>query len=164
MEHTDKDQGEQDWTTNKKRRRGVEEDMDQDVEVSATCRKFGIILGAFRTEVEVLAELHLMYPWINLTRRTNGAGSAILITKDDRTRTRVVHVPITALFRATVVHIQYVLKKVLFRTRVVHVPITALFRDTVVHIRYVLKKVLFRTRVVHVPITALFRATVVHSP
>ena len=86
MEHTDKDQGEQDWTTNKKRRRGVEEDMDQDVEVSATCRKFGIILGAFRTEVEVLAELHLMYPWINLTRRTNGAGSAILITKDDRTR------------------------------------------------------------------------------
>ena len=62
MEHTDKDQGEQDWTVNKKRRRGVEEDMDQDVEVSATCRKFGIILGAFRTEVEVLAELHLMYP------------------------------------------------------------------------------------------------------
>ena len=86
MEHTDQDQGEQDWTANKKRRRGVEEDMDQDVEVSATCRKFGIILGAFRTEVEVLAELHLMYPWINLARRTNGAGSAILITKDDRTR------------------------------------------------------------------------------
>ena len=60
--------------------------MDQDVEVSATCRKFGIILGAFRTEVEVLAELHLMYPWVNVTRRTNGAGNAILITKDDRTR------------------------------------------------------------------------------
>ena len=60
--------------------------MDEDVEVSATCRKFGIILGAFRTEVEVLAELHLMYPWIQLTRRTNGAGSAILITNDDRSR------------------------------------------------------------------------------
>ena len=86
MEHTNKDQGEQDWTVNKKRRRGVEEDMDQDVEVSATCRKFGIILGAFRTEVEVLAELHLMYPWVNMTRRTNGAGNDILITKDDRTR------------------------------------------------------------------------------
>ena len=38
------------------------------------------------------------------------------------------------------VHIRYVLKKVLFRTRVVHVLITALFRATVVHIRYVLKK------------------------
>ena len=86
MEHTDQDQGDQDWTVNKKRRRGVEDDMDEDVEVSATCRKFGIILGAFRTEVEVLAELHLMYPWIQLTRRTNGAGSAILITKDDRSR------------------------------------------------------------------------------
>ena len=56
------------------------------MEVSATCRNFGIILGAFRTEVEVLAELHLRYPWIQLTRRTNGAGSAILITKDDRSR------------------------------------------------------------------------------
>ena len=27
-----------------------------------------------------------MYPWIQVTRRTNGAGSAILITKDDRSR------------------------------------------------------------------------------
>ena len=58
--------------------------MDEDVEVSATCRKFGIILGAFRTEVKVLAELHPRYPWIQL--RTNGVGSAILITKYDRSR------------------------------------------------------------------------------
>ena len=58
-------------------------------------------------------------------------------------------------------------KKVLFRTRVVHVPITALFRATVVHSPYVQVTALFRATVVHSPyvqITALFRATVVHSP
>ena len=77
------DQGNEDWTVNKKRRRGVEE--DEVMEEGVTGRKFGIILGGFRTEVEVLAELHLRYPWIQLTRRINGTGSAILITKDDRT-------------------------------------------------------------------------------
>ena len=60
---------------------------DEVMEEGVTGRKFGIILGGFRTEVEVLAELHLRYPWIQLTRRINGTGSAILITKDDRTTT-----------------------------------------------------------------------------
>ena len=86
MEHTIQDQGNKDWTVNKKRRRGVEDDENEDMEVGVTCRKFGIILGGFRTEVAVLAELHLRYPWIQLTRRINGAGSALLITKDDRSR------------------------------------------------------------------------------
>ena len=58
---------------------------DEAIEEGVTGRKFVIILGGFRTEVEVLAELHLRYPWIQLTRRINGTGSAILITKDDRT-------------------------------------------------------------------------------
>ena len=83
MARTIIDQGNEDWTVNKKRRRGVEE---VDTEQGDACRKFGIILGGFRTEVEGLAELHLKYPWIQLTRRTNGAGNAILITKDDRSR------------------------------------------------------------------------------
>ena len=48
--------------------------------------KFGIILGDFRTEVQVMAELHLRYQWVQLTRRTNGAGNAMLIVKDDRLR------------------------------------------------------------------------------
>ena len=56
------------------------------MEEGVACRKFGIILGGFRTEVEVMAEIHLRYPWIQLTRRSNGAGSALLITKDDRSR------------------------------------------------------------------------------
>ena len=86
MARTIIDQGNEDWTVNKKRRRGVEEDKNEDMEEGAACRKFGIILGGFRTEVEVLAELHLTYPWIQLTRKTNGAGNAILITKDDQSR------------------------------------------------------------------------------
>ena len=45
---------------------------NEDMEEAAKCRKFGIILGGFRTEVEVLADLHLRY--------------AILISKDDRSR------------------------------------------------------------------------------
>ena len=59
---------------------------DEEMGEVGACRKFGIILGEFRTEVEVLADLHLKYPWIQPTRRMNGAGSAILITKDDRSR------------------------------------------------------------------------------
>ena len=87
MEHTIKDQGNEDCTANKKRRRGVEENGNNvDMEEGTTCRKFGIFLGDFRTEVEVLPELHLTYPWAQLTRRISGAGNAILITKDDRSR------------------------------------------------------------------------------
>ena len=84
MARTIQDQGNEDWTVTKKRRRGVEENGNEEMEEGATCRKFGIILGGFRTEVQVLAELHLRFPWIQLTSRVNGAGSAILITKDDR--------------------------------------------------------------------------------
>ena len=56
-----------------------------DIKKETTYQKFNIILGDFRTQVEVLAELHLTYPWVQLTRRINCAGNAILITKDDRT-------------------------------------------------------------------------------
>ena len=59
---------------------------NEDMEEGAMCRKFGIMLGCFHTEVEVLADLHLRYPWVQLTRRINGAGNAILIAKDDRSR------------------------------------------------------------------------------
>ena len=37
-------------------------------------------------EVEFLAELQLRYPWVQLTTRINGAGNAMLIAKDDRSR------------------------------------------------------------------------------
>ena len=87
-------------------------------------------------------------------------------------RTTVVHapyVPIAVLFRTMAVYIRYVLITVLFRTTVVHspdVPITVLLRTTVVYLRYVLT-VLFRTTVVYfryVLVTVLFRTTVVHNP
>ena len=64
----------------------MEDEGNEDMGEGDACRKFGIILGEFRTEVEVLAELHLKYPWIQLTRRMNGTGSAILITRDNRSR------------------------------------------------------------------------------
>ena len=42
----------------------MEEDGDNvGMEEGATCQKFGVILGCFRTEVEVLAELPLGYLW-----------------------------------------------------------------------------------------------------
>ena len=66
MTHTIQDQG---LVCNKKRRRGEEEDgNNEDTEEAATCRTFGIILGCFRTEMEVLADFHLRYPWVQLTR------------------------------------------------------------------------------------------------
>ena len=37
-------------------------------------------------EVKVLADLHLRYQWVQLTRRISCAGNAILIVKDDRCR------------------------------------------------------------------------------
>ena len=81
MAHTIQGQGNEDWTVTKKKRRGVEKDgNNEEMEEGAACRKFGIILGGVRMEVEVLAELHLRYPWIQLTRRIDGEGIAILIT------------------------------------------------------------------------------------
>ena len=53
--------GNESWTVNKKRRRGEEEDGEQ-TETVETFRKFGINLGSFRTEADILAELHLKYP------------------------------------------------------------------------------------------------------
>ena len=47
------------------------------------CRKFVIELGDYRTEPEVLAELHLRYPWVKLGRR-NGVSSNS--TMDERSR------------------------------------------------------------------------------
>ena len=62
------------------------DDGNEEMEEGAASRKFGIILGGFRMEVDVLVELHLRYPRIQLTRRVNGEGSAVLITKDYRPR------------------------------------------------------------------------------
>ena len=76
MAHTIQDHGNEGWTVNRKRIRGVEEDgNNEDMEEGAAkCRKFGIILGGFRTEVEVLADLHLKYTWVQPTKRINNAG------------------------------------------------------------------------------------------
>ena len=60
--------------------------MDQDVEVSATCRKIRHHSGCIPHGGGSPGGAAPDVPWINLTRRTNGAGSAILITKDDRSR------------------------------------------------------------------------------
>ena len=66
------------------------------------------------------------------------------------------YVPITALFRATVVHRQYAPITALFRATVVHTTITVLLRTTVVHTTIT---VLLRTTVVHTTITVLIRTT-----
>ena len=55
------------------------------MEEGATCPKFCIILGAPHGG-EVLAELHIRYPWVQLTRRINGAGNAMLIANDERSK------------------------------------------------------------------------------
>ena len=61
MARTIQDQGNEDLTVNKKKRRGVEED-GENIETEEACRKYGINLGRFRTETEILSELHLKYP------------------------------------------------------------------------------------------------------
>ena len=66
-------------------RRGDEEDGEQ-MESEETFRKFGINLGSFRTGAEILAELHLKYPWVKVVRRITRIGNALLVPKDDRTR------------------------------------------------------------------------------
>ena len=68
MTHTIHEQGNDGSTVNKKSRRGEEEDGQQ-METEETFRKFGINLGSFRTEAEILAELHLKYPWVKVVRR-----------------------------------------------------------------------------------------------
>ena len=54
-------------------------------ETEEACRKFGIKLGNYRTEVEALAVLHIKYPWVKIQRRLIGTGSALLVHKDKTT-------------------------------------------------------------------------------
>ena len=54
------------------------------------CRKFVIELGEYRTEPEVLAHLHLRYPWVKLSRKNGVNGNAQLFTKDERSRVLLV--------------------------------------------------------------------------
>ena len=81
MARTIQDHGNEVWTVNKKRR---QEQRGYGGRIYVP--KVRIILGGFRKEVEVLADLHLRYPLVQLTRRINGAGNTILISKVDRSR------------------------------------------------------------------------------
>ena len=65
--------------------RGEEEDGEH-METDETLRKFGINPGSFRTEVEILAELHLKYIWVKVVRRITQTGNALLVLKDDQSR------------------------------------------------------------------------------
>ena len=85
MARTIQDEWNEDWKQEEETGSGGRRN-NEDMEEGTTCRKLGIMLGGFHTEVEVLAELHLRYPWVQLTRRINGAGNTILIAKDDRSR------------------------------------------------------------------------------
>ena len=53
------------------------------METEEECRKFGINLGNFRTEAEVLAVLHLKY-WVKVQRWSTKTGNALLVPKDNR--------------------------------------------------------------------------------
>ena len=94
--------------------------------------------------------------WENMCFSSPGIGNQEDLHSDGCPKmSQTVHipyVPITVLFRRTVVSVRYV-------------PITVLFRTTVVNILHVLITVIFRTTVVHlpyVPITVLFRTTAVY--
>ena len=63
----------------------MEEDGDH-METEEDCRKFGINLGNFRTVAEVLAVLHLKYPWLKVQRRLTRTGNALLVPKDNRSQ------------------------------------------------------------------------------
>ena len=54
------------------------------------CWKFVMELGDYRTEPEILAELHLNYPWVKLGRRNGVSGNAHLTAKDERSRALLV--------------------------------------------------------------------------
>ena len=107
MAHTIHEQGNQCWTVNKKRRRGEEEDGEH-TETEETFRKFGINLGSFRTEADILADLHLKYPWVKVVRRITRTGNALLVPKDERSRKLLTEVgkecsfqPMNTMFRET---------------------------------------------------------------
>ena len=79
------------WTAVSKKRRVGQPVIGANIEsmesnVKDPCRKFSIELGAYRTEPEVLAHLHLKYPWVKLVRRNGLSGRAQLFTKDERSR------------------------------------------------------------------------------
>ena len=79
------------WTAVSKKRR-VGPPAKEPIQVSTDtrgenpCRKFVVELGDYRTEPEILAELHLRYPWVKLGRRNGRSGNAHLTAKDERSR------------------------------------------------------------------------------
>ena len=85
MTHTIHEQEIEGWTVNKKRRLG-EEEYGEHTETEETLRKSGINLGRFRTEAEILVELHLKYLWVKVARRITRTGNALFVPKDDRSR------------------------------------------------------------------------------
>ena len=78
------------WTAVSKKRR-VGHLAQEPIQVSTDsrgknpCWKFVVELGDYRTEPEILTELHLRYPWVKLGRRNGMSGNAHLI-KDERSR------------------------------------------------------------------------------
>ena len=50
------------------------------------CWKFVMELGDYRTEPEILADIHLRYPWVKLGRRNRVSGNAHHTAKDERSR------------------------------------------------------------------------------
>ena len=85
MTHKINEQWNEGWTVNKKRKRGEEEDGEH-TKTGETFRKFGRNLGSFRTEAEILAVLHLKYPWVKIVRRIRRTDNTLLFTKDYRSR------------------------------------------------------------------------------
>ena len=79
------------WTAvSKKRRVGPPTKEPNQVSTDSRgenpCRKFVVELGDYRTEPEILAELHLRYPWVKLGRRSGMSGNAHLTARDERSR------------------------------------------------------------------------------
>ena len=85
MTHTIQEQGNEGWTVNKKKRQGEEEEGEQ-TDTEKIFQKFGINLGSFRMEAEILVELHLKYPCVNIVRRITRTGNALLVPKEERSR------------------------------------------------------------------------------
>ena len=78
------------WTAVSKRRVGqpVKEykEVSMDSRGKDPCWKFVVELGDYRTEPEILAELHLRYPWVKFGRRNGVSGNAHLTAKDETSR------------------------------------------------------------------------------
>ena len=79
------------WTAvSKKIRMGqpVREPMrvSMDSKKKDPCWKFVMELGDYRNEPEILADLHLRYPWVKFGMRNGVSGNAHLMAKDERSR------------------------------------------------------------------------------